>query len=95
MSIADSMVMREVMRDIGKHPVDSSGLVVHVTNGVIHLTGKLDKLRGYYEDTDLQGELNMIMRLLRQKPGIRDVICEVELGGPTIKERLSQSKVKH
>ncbi len=89
MSVEDGTMTREVLREIARHPVDSSGLEVHVTHGVAYLRGRLEKLRGYYEDLSLEEELRIILRALRQKPGIRDVICEVELGGPTLKERLS------
>ena len=89
MSIEDSAMTRDALREIAKHPVDASGLEVHVTHGVAYLRGRIEKVRGYYEDTDLHEELLIIIRCLRQKPGIRDVVCEVELGGPTLRERLS------
>lgn len=89
MPMADTAMTREVLRDIGKHPVDISDLHVLVQHGVIYLTGRLGKLRGYYEDRDLQEELLMIVRILRQKPGIRDVCCDVQLGESSLKERLN------
>lgn len=94
MSVVDSAMTREVMRDISRRPVDISGLDVHVTHGVVYIRGRLDKLRGYYLDVDLHEELRTITKLLRQRMGIRDVCCEVELGGPTIAERLSGNKRK-
>lgn len=87
--MADSAMTREVLRDIAKRPVDVSGLDVHVTHGVVYLRGRMEKLRGYYEDTNLEEELHIIVRTLRQKSGISDVCCEVTLGGETIRERLS------
>lgn len=85
---------RDALREIAKHPVDMSGLDVHVMHGVAYIRGKLDKIRGYYEDLDLNEELLIIIKCLRQRPGIRDVVCEVELGGPTLRERMSP-RVKH
>lgn|GEM_PF-275400 len=89
MSIVDASMTRDLRREIAKHPVDSSRLEVHVTHGVAYLRGRLDKLRGYHEDLDLGEELARIIKVLRNKPGIRDVVCEVELGGPTLRERLA------
>ena len=94
MSVVDSAMTRDVMREIARRPVDVSGLEVHVNNGVAYLKGNLDKLRGYYEDLDLHEELNSIIKALRVKSGIRDVICEVELAGPSLKERTG-SQFKH
>jgi len=88
-SLEDSAMNREVLREIAKHPVDSSGLDVHVSHGVAYIRGRVEKLRGYYEDIDLREELLIILKALRQKPGIRDVVCEVEVGGPTLKERMT------
>ena len=89
MSMVDSAMAREVMREIARRPLDYSNLEVHVTNGVVQLRGRIEKLRGYYEDTDLHEEIQIIVRCLKQRSDIRDVQCEVELGGPSIKERLT------
>lgn len=88
MSIVDSAMTREVLRDIGKRPVDASRLDVHVTHGVVYLRGMIEKVRGYHDDVDLQEELQIIIKLLRQKPGISDVCCEVELAGPSLRDRM-------
>jgi len=89
MSVVDSAMTREVLRDISKRPVDISCLDVHVMHGVIYLRGRLDKVRGLDDEMDLGDELHLIVRLLKQKQGIRDVICEVDLVGPGIIERTS------
>ena len=89
MSIVDAAMTRDVLRDIGRRPVDISNLDVHVQHGVVYLRGRLDKLRGYYEDLDLEEELHIILKVLRQKTGVQDVICEVEVEGLTLRQRLS------
>lgn len=89
MSVEDSAMTREVLRDISKRPLDISGLDVHVVHGIIYLRGKLDRIRGSEEDMDLSEELHLIVRILKQKQGIRDVICEVDLVGPGVIERTS------
>jgi len=88
-SLVDSAMSREVLREIGKRPVDVSNLDVHVMHGVVYLRGRIEKLRGYYEDLDLHEELTMILRVLKQKQGIRDVVCEVAFGADTIRQRLT------
>lgn len=89
MSIVDSAMTRDVLRDISKRPVDISNLNVHVSHGVVYLRGRIEKIRGYYEDLDLEQELHIILKLLRQKSGIRDVTCEVEIAGETLKQRMT------
>ena len=94
MSVVDASMTRDARREIGKRPVDASGLEVHVVHGVAYLRGRIEKIRGYYEDLNLHEELIMIVKVLRQKPGIRDVICEVDLGGLTLRERLAAKRVR-
>ena len=91
MSVVDSAMTREVLRDITKRPVDVSNLDVHVTHGVIYLRGRIEKLRGYHEDLDLDNEIHLILKLLRQKPGIRDICCEFNVGPVSLKERLTEN----
>jgi hypothetical protein len=93
-SVVDATMTREAVREIAKHPVDTSGLEVHVMHGVAYLRGRVEKIRGYHEDLDLHDQVTMIIKILRQKPGIREVICEVELGGPTLRERLSSRRMR-
>jgi hypothetical protein len=93
-SVVDASMTRDAKREIAKRPVDSSYLDVHVTHGVVYLRGRMEKIRGYYEDLDLHEELIVIIKVLRQKPGIRDVVCEVDLGGPTLRERLAAKRAR-
>ena len=79
MSVVDSAMTREVLRDISKRPVDISQLSVHVTRGVVYLQGRVERLRDHYQQVDLTEEMHIICRLLKQKPGIRDVCCEVDM----------------
>lgn len=95
MSVVDSAMTRDVMREIAKRPVDTSGLEVHVTHGVVHIRGRLEKVRGYYEDLDVHAELTSIIKALRVKSGVRDVICEVDVAGPTLKERTGSHFKRH
>jgi len=92
MSVIDAAMTREVLRDISKRPVDISQLNVHVTHGVVHLQGRVEKLRGHHDNMDLTEEMNLIVRLLRQKPGVRDVCCEVELVSDALSRRFTPAR---
>ncbi len=87
MSLVDAAMTRDVIRDIVKHPLDISELQAHVQHGVIYLSGMVSKLKGYHENIDLHEEWNIVLRTLKQKPGIRDVISDVELVSMTLEER--------
>lgn len=94
MSLVDSAMTREVLRDISKRPLDISELQVDVLHGVVHLRGRIDRIRGYISDIDLQQEVYIITKLLRQKSGVRDVICEVEIGQGDVEHRVAQKDRK-
>ena len=81
MSGQDSLMVRAIMRDIGKHPLDVSELRVSVNSGVVFLQGRLKAIRGYHEDTNLDEELNNLCKCIRQHPGVRDVISDVQTPG--------------
>jgi len=91
-SIVDSAMTRDVLRDISKRPVDISQLNVHVIHGIVYLQGRLERLRGYYEDLNIEEELHIIIRLLKQKPGVRDVCCEIQITGSEVIERVKENK---
>ncbi len=88
MSVEDMTMTREVMRDISRHPVDASSLKVQVTRGVLYLGGTLARVRGGYDNDTPEEVLKIILRALRQKPGIREIVCEVEFAMPSIAERM-------
>ncbi len=77
MPVGDSETTRLAQREIGRRSIDSSRLDVRATHGVVYLRGTIERLRGH--DTDLRHELEVIHRVLRTKPGIREVIIEVEI----------------
>jgi hypothetical protein len=77
MSVEDATQSRAVMREISKRPIDSTLLNVHVSHGVVYLRGVARKLRNV--ETDMEQEMQIICRILRQTPGIREVINEVTI----------------
>lgn len=80
MPIEDAEMTRQIRREISRRYVDSSNLDVRVMHGVVYLRGWLETLKGHQNQIDLKDEIQVIHRILLAKPGIRDVIVEVELG---------------
>lgn len=73
----DALMTRMVQREIGRRSIDISKLSVRATHGVVYLRGQVKTIRGH--DLDLKKELEVIYRILRSKPGIRDVIMDVDV----------------
>ncbi|MCS7272749.1 MAG: BON domain-containing protein [Fimbriimonadales bacterium] len=72
---SDAELRRLVLRDITKRHIDTSRLDVQVYHGVVYLRGVVSALRGH--DIDVQAEMEIIRRILRQRPGVRDVVIDV------------------
>ena len=79
MPVEDAQMARMVHREISRRYIDSSKLDVKAIHGVVYLRGTIARLRGH--DVDLRRELDVIDRVLRSKPGIRDVVMEVDTKG--------------
>ena len=77
MPTEDASITRMAKREIGRRYIDTTKLDVKAQHGVIFLRGSIGRLRGH--DVDLNHELEVIRLILRQKPGIRDVISDVTL----------------
>ncbi|MDM7461851.1 MAG: BON domain-containing protein [bacterium] len=75
MALADVETRRMVLREISKRHIDSSRLDVQVFHGVVYLRGTVSGMRGH--DIDIKAEMEVIRRILRQRPGIRDVVLDV------------------
>ncbi len=92
MSGQDSLMVRSIMRDVGKHPLDASELRISVSSGVVYLQGRVKPIRGYHEDTDVDEVMTTLCKCIRQHPGIRDVIVDVQTPG---RDRMSSGKKKN
>lgn len=77
MPAEDALMTRMVQREIGRRCIDATRLDVKAFHGVVYIRGQIRHLRGH--DVDLQVELETIGRILRQRPGIRDVIIDVNV----------------
>ena len=76
MPAEDAMMTRMVQREIGRRYIDASRLDVKAFHGIVYLRGQVRHLRGH--DVDLKAELDLINRILRGRPGIREVIIDVQ-----------------
>ncbi|MGQ9524491.1 MAG: BON domain-containing protein [Armatimonadota bacterium] len=74
MPAEDVQATRMVQRELVKRCIDTSLLDVRVSHGVVYLRGTVRRMRGY--DFDLEREMAIICTILRQKPGIREVVNE-------------------
>jgi hypothetical protein len=92
MSGQDSLMVRSIMRDIGKHPIDVSDLRVSVNAGVVYLQGRVKPIRGYHEDTDMDEVMTTLCKCIRQHPGIRDIVMDVQTPN---RDRLNIAKKKN
>ncbi|MGQ9923554.1 MAG: hypothetical protein ACUVSM_06370 [Armatimonadota bacterium] len=75
MPAEDAATTRLVRREIVRRRIDDTMLQVNSMHGVVYIRGEVRSLRG--ENCDLEAEMNIIHRILRSRPGIRDVIIEV------------------
>lgn len=72
MSIEDMRLTRACQREVIRRYVDSNRMEIKVVNGVCYLNGEIGGVRGI--NVDLESEIEMIERLLRSLPGIKDVV---------------------
>ncbi len=77
MAVEDAMNTRMVQREISRRYVDSTLVDVRVIHGVCYMRGIMRKLRTH-PDVDLDHEAEVIRKVLRQQPGIREVVWEVQ-----------------
>jgi hypothetical protein len=76
MGAGDAEQTRMVQRELNRRYVDSSRLDVRVIHGIVYMRGSMTRLRTHPE-VDLEHECDIIRKILRQKPGIREIIWEV------------------
>jgi hypothetical protein len=63
---------------MGRHSVDCGEVQVSASHGVIHLHGRIRPMRGHEEH--LEQGVTGLLKALRTRPGIRDVITEWTVG---------------
>jgi len=65
-----------VQRELNRRYIDTTQVDVRVIHGVVYLRGIIRTLRTHPE-VDLERESDIIRKIIRQKPGIREIIWEV------------------
>jgi hypothetical protein len=65
---------RSVRKELARRPIDTSLAQIHISHGVVRIGGQVRAMRGH--NMDLRAEMELIAKVLKQKPGIRDVILE-------------------
>lgn len=65
-----------VRREMARRPIDCSMVDVHVSHGIVYLRGTVRPIRGH--DIDLQQEISILLTVLKQRQGIRDVVSELQ-----------------
>ncbi len=68
---------RVARAELGRRGVDIARADLMVMHGICYIRGEVGRLPGAQYD-DLQRELGLCQRVLRQRPEIRDVILDVK-----------------
>ena len=70
----DMEATKAVRKEFARRPIDTTLMMVTSAHGVVRLTGQVKAMRGH--QMDLRSEMELIAKVLRQRPGIRDVVLE-------------------
>ena len=71
----DIQAAKIVRREITRRPIDYSRIDIRVNRGIVHIRGHVAAMRG--QVMDIREEMQMVAKVIRQRPGIRDVILDV------------------
>jgi hypothetical protein len=63
-----------VRKELARRPIDLSLAHIAITHGVVRITGQVRAMRGH--PMDLRQELELIAKVLKSRPGIRDVVLD-------------------
>jgi len=84
MPVEDVEMVRAVRREMARRCLDTGETHVCCMRGVVHLTGRVRPLRGHEEE--FEEEINTLYRVLKQRPGVRDVCLEFSTGAHKLGE---------
>lgn len=71
----DLETARMVRKEFARRPIDTSLMTISIVHGVVYLRGSVKPMRGH--TFDMKEELEILSKILRQRPGIRDVVIDV------------------
>ncbi len=78
MPIEDIEMVRMVRREMARRCLDTGEVQVSAMKGIIHLTGRVRPLKGH--EPEFEEEIHALYRILKQRPGIREVCMEWSTG---------------
>ncbi|MEO7454263.1 MAG: hypothetical protein ABIV13_05820 [Fimbriimonadales bacterium] len=70
----DMEAAKTVRKEFARRPIDTSLMMVTTAHGVVRLGGQVKAMRGH--QMDIRSEMALIAKVLKQKPGIRDVVLD-------------------
>ncbi len=87
MAVEDKMLAMRIRRVLARKIADMTEMEITCTRGVVHLSGRLKEPRGFKGRLNLQEELDSIVEMVRRVPGVKDVMCTVEIEGQPFRAR--------
>lgn len=66
--------LKLVRKELARRPIDISLLNIQYLHGIVRLSGQVKAMRGH--EMDLKAEMELIAKILKQRPGIRDVVLD-------------------
>lgn len=70
----DTAATKTVRSEFGKRMLDTTQADLRVTHGVCYIRGVVKPIKG--GNPDVKAELELISKVLRARPGIKDVIID-------------------
>ena len=84
MPLEDVEMVRSVRREMARRRLDTGETQVCAMRGIIHLTGRVRPIRGH--EADFEHEIHTLYRVLKQRPGVRDVCLEWNTGNYKVED---------
>ena len=82
MPVEDIEMVRSVRREMARRCLDTGEAQVSAIKGVIHLNGRVRPVKGH--EGEFEEEIHTLYRVLKQRPGVRDVVMEWSTSGQKI-----------
>ena len=89
----DIEMTRAVRHELSRRHLDVSETHISANHGVIHLYGRIRPLPNHHDE--YAEELHTLVRVLKQRPGIRDVMVEAELDNIKVPIEKTRSRRDH
>ncbi|MGB9607176.1 MAG: hypothetical protein ACPLPS_00125 [bacterium] len=73
----DVLVSKSIMSELTRRRINTSGLRVTTSMGIVRIEGVIRRIRG--DNRDLNQEIERARDIIKRKPGVRDVIINVKI----------------